>query len=71
MGQRPDDSVRLRFSSFFRSVIIELDKEAYGPDNHLTEWHRGKNTEDIDGFTVRYHLYVCMYVLYVGMYICM
>lgn len=52
LGQRPDDSVRLRFSSFFRSVIIELDKEAYGPDNHLTEWHRGKNTEDIDGFTV-------------------
>ena len=68
--------MRLRFSSFFRSVIIELDKEAYGPDNHLTEWHRGKNTEDIDGFTVRYHLCVCVYVsmcvcMIIIIYVCM
>lgn len=26
-----------KFSSFFKSLVIELDKELYGPDNHLVE----------------------------------
>jgi SWI/SNF-related matrix-associated actin-dependent regulator of chromatin subfamily D len=26
-----------KFSSFFRSLVIELDKDLYGPDNHLVE----------------------------------
>lgn len=33
-----------KFSSFFKSLVIELDKELYGPDNHLVEvWHHFKN----------------------------
>lgn len=32
-----------KFSSFFKSLVIELDKELYGPDNHLVEvWHHFK-----------------------------
>merc|ERR1711963_450943 len=27
-----------KFSSFFKSLVIELDKDLYGPDNHLVEW---------------------------------
>lgn len=26
-----------KFSSFFKSLVIELDKELYGPENHLVE----------------------------------
>ncbi len=26
-----------KFSSFFKSLVIELDKDIYGPDNHLVE----------------------------------
>lgn len=26
-----------KFSSFFKSLVIELDKDLYGPDNHLVE----------------------------------
>lgn len=26
-----------KFSSFFKSLVIELDKDVYGPDNHLVE----------------------------------
>lgn len=29
-----------KFSSFFKSLVIELDKELYGPDNHLVEVRR-------------------------------
>lgn len=29
--------VKRKFSSFFKSLVIELDKELYGPDNHLVE----------------------------------
>lgn len=33
-----------KFSSFFKSLVIELDKELYGPDNHLVEvWHHFEN----------------------------
>lgn len=36
-----------KFSSFFKSLVIELDKDLYGPDNHLVEVsskHRGGTT---------------------------
>lgn len=29
-----------KFSSFFKSLVIELDKDLYGPDNHLVEVRR-------------------------------
>jgi len=29
--------VKAKFSSFFKSLVIELDKDLYGPDNHLVE----------------------------------
>ena len=37
MGDKPDIKTKLKFTSFFKSIIIELDKEMYGPDNHLIE----------------------------------
>ena len=43
-----------KFSSFFKSLVIELDKNIYGPDNHLVEWHRTPQTGETDGFQV-YH----------------
>jgi len=42
-----------KFSSFFKSLVIELDKDLYGPDNHLVEWHRTQNTQETDGFQVK------------------
>lgn len=40
-----------KFSSFFKSLVIELDKELYGPDNHLVEVEShvsvAKQTRDI------------------------
>ncbi|PNJ50725.1 SMARCD2 isoform 5, partial [Pongo abelii] len=29
------------------------DKELYGPDNHLVEWHRMPTTQETDGFQVK------------------
>lgn len=31
------NKTKRKFSSFFKSLVIELDKELYGPDNHLVE----------------------------------
>ncbi|XP_013781507.1 brahma-associated protein of 60 kDa-like [Limulus polyphemus] len=45
--------VKRKFSSFFKSLVIELDKELYGPDNHLVEWHRTPTTTETDGFQVK------------------
>lgn len=45
--------VKRKFSSFFKSLVIELDKDLYGPDNHLVEWHRTNNTQETDGFQVK------------------
>merc|ERR1719341_1767319 len=45
--------VKRKFSSFFKSLVIELDKEMYGPDNHLVEWHRSPTTQETDGFQVK------------------
>jgi len=42
-----------KFSSFFKSLVIELDKDIYGPDNHLVEWHRSPSTNETDGFQVK------------------
>lgn len=44
---------RRKFSSFFKSLVIELDSTIYGPDNHLVEWHRTPTTSETDGFQVR------------------
>lgn len=48
----PNKSKR-KFSSFFKSLVIELDKDLYGPDNHLVEWHRTHTTQETDGFQVK------------------
>lgn len=45
--------VKRKFSSFFKSLVIELDKDLYGPDNHLVEWHRTATTQETDGFQVK------------------
>lgn len=45
--------LKRKFSSFFKSLVIELDKELYGPDNHLVEWHRTPSTQETDGFQVK------------------
>jgi SWI/SNF-related matrix-associated actin-dependent regulator of chromatin subfamily D len=45
--------VKRKFSSFFKSLVIELDKNLYGPDNHLVEWHRTPTTQETDGFQVK------------------
>ena len=49
---QPDAKSKAKFSSFFQNVVIELDKETYGPDNHLAEWHRTSSGSELDGFTV-------------------
>lgn len=49
--------VKRKFSSFFKSLVIELDKDLYGPDNHLVEWHRTPTTQETDGFQVSILVY--------------
>ena len=49
----PSKSKR-KFSFFFKSLVIELDKDLYGPDNHLVEWRRTATTQETDGFQVCY-----------------
>lgn len=46
-------AMKRKFSSFFKSLVIELDKDLYGPDNHLVEWHRTPQTQETDGFQVK------------------
>ncbi|XP_030829641.1 SWI/SNF-related matrix-associated actin-dependent regulator of chromatin subfamily D member 1 [Strongylocentrotus purpuratus] len=48
-----DTRQKRKFSSFFKSLVIELDKDLYGPDNHLVEWHRTNATTETDGFQVK------------------
>ncbi|XP_035894691.1 brahma-associated protein of 60 kDa-like [Anopheles stephensi] len=51
---KPDGlKMKRKFSSFFKSLVIELDKELYGPDNYLVEWHRTHTTQETDGFQVK------------------
>lgn len=47
------NKIKRKFSSFFKSLVIELDKDLYGPDNHLVEWHRSHTTQETDGFQVK------------------
>lgn len=49
----PKQQQKRKFSSFFKSLVIELDKDIYGPDNHLVEWHRTPTTNETDGFQVK------------------
>merc|ERR1712029_1020149 len=46
-------TTKRKFSSLFKSLVIELDKDLYGPDNHLVEWHRTPTTQETDGFQVK------------------
>ncbi len=52
-GGEASAKTKRKFSSFFKSLVIELDKDLYGPDNHLVEWHRTPTTQETDGFQVR------------------
>ncbi|KAG8507204.1 SWI/SNF-related matrix-associated actin-dependent regulator of chromatin subfamily D member 1 [Galemys pyrenaicus] len=42
-----------KFSSFFKSLVIELDRDLYGPDKYLIEWYRTASTQETDGFQVK------------------
>lgn len=53
VSKNDPNKVKRKFSSFFKSLVIELDKELYGPDNHLVEWHRTPGTQETDGFQVK------------------
>ena len=55
-AQPPRPVAKKKFSSFFKSLVIELDKDIYGPDNHLVEWHRTPQTSETDGFQVNYSI---------------
>ena len=44
--------MKKKFSSF-KSLVIELDKDLYGPDNHLVEWHRPPTTQETYWFQVK------------------
>lgn len=58
------NKVKRKFSSFFKSLVIELDKDLYGPDNHLVEWHRTLTTQETDGFQVSGCFNLLTYYLY-------
>ncbi|PAA94586.1 hypothetical protein BOX15_Mlig012934g3 [Macrostomum lignano] len=44
---------RRRFTSYLNSLVVELDRGLYGPDQHLAEWNRAEGLPDTDGFVVR------------------
>lgn len=54
-GRLTEDSrsQKRKFSSFFKSLVIELDSTIYGPDKHLIEWNRSPLISETDGFQVR------------------
>lgn len=62
-----DDKSKLKFTNFFKNLVVELDREVYGPDSHLAEWHRSTDQEEMDGFTVSglngVHILLCIAVL--------
>lgn len=45
-----------KFSTYIKSLVIELDEELYGPDFHLVEWHKETFLQESDGFQV------CLYI---------
>ncbi|KAK4302354.1 hypothetical protein Pmani_025540 [Petrolisthes manimaculis] len=53
LAKNDPSKLKRKFSSFFKSLVIELDKDLYGPDNHLVEWHRTATTQETDGFQVK------------------
>lgn len=55
--QNDPSKLKRKFSSFFKSLVIELDKDLYGPDNHLVEWHRTATTQETDGFQVSFRFF--------------
>ena len=52
-GKEAPGQKKRKFSSFFKNLVIELDKDLYGPENHLVEWHRTPTTQETDGFQVK------------------
>lgn len=34
-------------------MVIDLDTDLYGPNNHLVKWQRTSTTQETDGFQVR------------------
>lgn len=52
-GKESSTKTKRKFSSFFKNLVIELDKDLYGPENHLVEWHRTPSTQETDGFQVK------------------
>lgn len=65
-AQNRNQPLKRKFSSFFKSLVIELDKEIYGPDNHLVEWHRTPQTNETDGFQVVSEIVVDFFWNYIG-----
>lgn len=54
-GRLTEDSrsQKRKFSSFIKNLVIELDSNIYGPDNHLIEWNRTPTITETDGFHIR------------------
>ncbi|KAF9200301.1 SWI SNF, matrix associated, actin dependent regulator of chromatin, sub d, member 1 [Haplosporangium sp. Z 27] len=45
-----------KFSSFFRSVMIELDRDSnLYPNGNFVEWHKSPSQADVDGFEIKRH----------------
>ncbi|XP_057293002.1 SWI/SNF-related matrix-associated actin-dependent regulator of chromatin subfamily D member 1-like isoform X1 [Hydractinia symbiolongicarpus] len=53
LQQKENNQKKKKFSCFFKNLVIELDRDIYGPDNHLVEWHRTTGTQETDGFQVK------------------
>ena len=62
-GSKPDLNTKLKFTAFFKNIVVELDREAYGPDHHLSEWQRDTKTDDASGFLVRFVLSILQLLL--------
>lgn len=54
-GRLTEDSrsQKRKFSSFFKTLVIELDSAIYGPNDHLIEWNRTPTVTETDGFQIR------------------
>ncbi|KAG0056863.1 SWI SNF, matrix associated, actin dependent regulator of chromatin, sub d, member 1 [Gryganskiella cystojenkinii] len=45
-----------KFSSFFRSVMIELERDSnLYPNGNFVEWHKSPTNADVDGFEIKRH----------------
>ncbi|KAG0260111.1 SWI SNF, matrix associated, actin dependent regulator of chromatin, sub d, member 1 [Mortierella polycephala] len=45
-----------KFSSFFRSVMIELERDSnLYPNGNFVEWHKSPNQAEVDGFEIKRH----------------